>query len=1381
MDERSRRRNTTTGERQTCRATGIVETTICTRRQVAAAARASEALDDACLWFALRFASTLLLVLLLAQAPLVSAWSTQYLYASGPLLADDDLAQSLGSAAWVRADRASLTDDHANDQMDLQFAFPFMHHRRTLAISPNGVLFFDLKRIGCCAPLPIGMIVSGPQQCVWVDTPCGCASLNIAYNYRDSIAPLLTDLDPTSSPGSLISYRSLPERFDVRWQNLRLAGQGSTPELNGQSFDFVVSLHVSGLVEFRYLRMIDMVLALATNPGSGDVMLKGARCFSVGLRDAGWGNRDATREARMAMLENRTVLDPHALIRRTYAAEIAAWGSPRPGFYPSLDLVRANSTLSFCPLATSFCLHPTSLPTTGEHAVQITAEQMECAVQGHAFFCRFSAPLSPTAAVGTDPASIDVAATFSAPSNSLSCVTPSLSTLRALNASANAALSTFQVRLVDRSASNIQQVVAMDSPLLLSFTPGAIATASSSASGLCSSCSDFLPLYCVRDCAGVFRGNASLDSCGVCAGGSTGIRPDKDVGCSGRCFERVYIADSDSDAMYTDFHGVNHTLAGDPADKECYCDRVYEMQLDDSTPVAAVSTTDDGSGSGSGILIGTTLAANAAQSTSLVMRKLRSDIDAVSPLPHAPAPSPPLTTPLPPPVQRAFVPSDPDFSASSSSYRSTVFHDNSLPSISWASGVLQASDISARAGAECSARFEFRFPMFYAIALESRYYRWFLLSEMIIFVGIWLLLRQMDKSWREDGAGDFSQRGRQVREQRSAESRSRANSAAAVEMQPTLRAMRSARTASASPAAAALARENGINEETEDRSTRELRDLKQQQLQVRSAASKTLASSSSSSSSSCASSSCGGSLGSSLASSPRPTIHLPPIAEAHPARLLPDPSSGNGSGVGATLILPTAVAAASHHHSPLDSGVDSSAASEIEAEGEGSGASSAAEGAAQPPPLPLAPLLASPTAAPTAVAVAASTPASPATVVAAVSSSSHVSSSQSTRPLRPRGGGGGGGSERDLASSSGSERTAGRSTAASPTASPHAPAIGSTSTKQAKLKTKAKTKQKAFSTASTDAAGELTADSARSHRDSKHKHKQKPKLAPAQPPRAVSPPMQPNSTLGASALPSSPQSLSLLQQQQQQQAQQLYLQQLSYLAASANLATMDPVTAAAFTRAWNSGALALPASFAAGINTQMPLTMPPSHAVVSLPPSPLLPLHPLSPSAHPLAAAPAATSSSSSGFAAGGFASSSSRKSPAAAGGKKKRAAGAGAGAAAAGGAGWATPSSPPVSTAGLPAPFVFTSPSADSISPPASSAPAPVAASSAAASSAAEPASPTSEGNEYEQLFHFKVTPPDEEILPPRAIQLAASSSSPSNAPSMPPTSDEGQPQPHN
>lgn len=53
---------------------------------------------------------------------------------------------------------------------------------------------------------------------------------------------------------------------------------------------------------------------------------------------------------------------------------------------------------------------------------------------------------------------------------------------------------------------------------------------------MCESCHPFAESFCALDCAGVFQGEAFLDSCGVCSGGTSGHVPDSDLDCNGQCF-----------------------------------------------------------------------------------------------------------------------------------------------------------------------------------------------------------------------------------------------------------------------------------------------------------------------------------------------------------------------------------------------------------------------------------------------------------------------------------------------------------------------------------------------------------------------------------------------------------------------------------------------------------------------------------------------------------------------------------------------------------------------------------------------------------------------------------------------------------------------------
>mmetsp|Transcript_443 Transcript_443/g.663 ORF Transcript_443/g.663 Transcript_443/m.663 type:complete len:228 (+) Transcript_443:45-728(+) len=54
--------------------------------------------------------------------------------------------------------------------------------------------------------------------------------------------------------------------------------------------------------------------------------------------------------------------------------------------------------------------------------------------------------------------------------------------------------------------------------------------------GGCGECSTFNSLYCKTDCSGVGNGNAYIDDCGTCVGGTTKLLPNQDKDCQGICF-----------------------------------------------------------------------------------------------------------------------------------------------------------------------------------------------------------------------------------------------------------------------------------------------------------------------------------------------------------------------------------------------------------------------------------------------------------------------------------------------------------------------------------------------------------------------------------------------------------------------------------------------------------------------------------------------------------------------------------------------------------------------------------------------------------------------------------------------------------------------------
>ena len=83
--------------------------------------------------------------------------------------------------------------------------------------------------------------------------------------------------------------------------------------------------------------------------------------------------------------------------------------------------------------------------------------------------------------------------------------------------------------LIDVTADTAVQLA---SPLFYSFGSPADAW---TLSGICAVCGPYNLSLCVADCNGVYLGNASLDACGECSGGSTSVQPNMNVNCAGTC------------------------------------------------------------------------------------------------------------------------------------------------------------------------------------------------------------------------------------------------------------------------------------------------------------------------------------------------------------------------------------------------------------------------------------------------------------------------------------------------------------------------------------------------------------------------------------------------------------------------------------------------------------------------------------------------------------------------------------------------------------------------------------------------------------------------------------------------------------------------------
>ena len=176
---------------------------------------------------------------------------------------------------------------------------------------------------------------------------------------------------------------------------------------------------------------------------------------------------------------------------------------------PDRSVVRPGSSISFCPMSASACVTPSLIPTAGSVIVRIASTNFGCI-----------SAMPPSTSLTCRFGSFSVAASYNATSSTVQCIAPRGS---------NNTLVLLALYLDDRP-------VFFNNTLVITYLDGAASDVSSIAS-MCAECSHFLPVsYCTADCSGLIQGTAALDSCGICAGGSTGIVAESSRDCAGFCF-----------------------------------------------------------------------------------------------------------------------------------------------------------------------------------------------------------------------------------------------------------------------------------------------------------------------------------------------------------------------------------------------------------------------------------------------------------------------------------------------------------------------------------------------------------------------------------------------------------------------------------------------------------------------------------------------------------------------------------------------------------------------------------------------------------------------------------------------------------------------------
>jgi hypothetical protein len=330
------------------------------------------------------------------------------------------------------------------------------------------------------------------------------------------VAGLAADLNPLLSPSSSIRYYSDPNAnfFTVRWQNV--AVQGTTPVL---LLDFDVTLWPSGRAAVRYYSSADLDSLLSGgSAGTRPLFYAGVYADSVQLASA----TTTTFATTTAGLSPGTLFGSPLPAGAAYEGNyLPANNSVSQGSSPPKAALQAGTTVVYCPASTDWVAYPRYGPASGGNAVRMTTPVHGC--------------LGSSGSSGGFPGSLScsfggslVAASYDARLGGVVCSAP-----------AGDPYTTVAVAVLLAGVS----LTAPGPAVFYSYVPAGeprVSTAAMAAlsadPAYCATAAPLNPAYCVRDCAGVYRGGAWRDDCVACVGGNTGRQPGQNKDCQGLCY-----------------------------------------------------------------------------------------------------------------------------------------------------------------------------------------------------------------------------------------------------------------------------------------------------------------------------------------------------------------------------------------------------------------------------------------------------------------------------------------------------------------------------------------------------------------------------------------------------------------------------------------------------------------------------------------------------------------------------------------------------------------------------------------------------------------------------------------------------------------------------
>jgi hypothetical protein len=201
------------------------------------------------------------------------------------------------------------------------------------------------------------------------------------------------------------------------------------------------------------------------------------------------------------------------------------------GAFPPREAIQSNTKLAFCAVPSALCMSPLFLSAAGGQTVMLsggpTPFSMECIVtHGISLKCKFANAASENVYVLADAApTIDTMQNLS----TLTCTAPALAWVETK-------VSIVQVGAYPNQTEPFLDVYldpsSKTTALIVPAGDGRLAAPA----GICATCGLFLPTYCWKDCSGAYRGEALLDDCLSCAGGTTGRTKNQDQNCREKCF-----------------------------------------------------------------------------------------------------------------------------------------------------------------------------------------------------------------------------------------------------------------------------------------------------------------------------------------------------------------------------------------------------------------------------------------------------------------------------------------------------------------------------------------------------------------------------------------------------------------------------------------------------------------------------------------------------------------------------------------------------------------------------------------------------------------------------------------------------------------------------